>query len=127
MCKLLGGDALPQLVVPRRNEMIRWIFVFLVSLMFLSSARATLGRKERPDIYKHIVLPRLSASVVAVNDDFRITATTEVLLDGRPCRYERIPQGASIIFLETTTNLSKEIVKIHFRTSRSSSSSSNPK
>ena len=36
-------------------------------------------------------------------------------LDGRPCRYEDVPDGATIILLETATNWSKEIVKIHFQ------------
>ena len=107
--------------------MIRWILVLLVSLMFLPSASATLGRKERPALHKYIDLPALSSIIAAANDDFRITTTTEVLLDGRPCRYERIPEGATIILLETATNVSKEIVKIHFRTSRRPSSTATPK
>ncbi|HEY7309253.1 MAG TPA: hypothetical protein VH643_07860 [Gemmataceae bacterium] len=50
------------------------------------------------------------------DDEFRITATTEVLLNGRPCRYEDVPDRATILHLETATNESKEILTIHFQT-----------
>lgn len=100
--------------------MIRWLTILLVWLLCLSSARASLERKEHRAPVKSLF--SLSASA-AKNDDFRITASTEVLLDGRPCRYEKVPDGATIVLLETITNESKEISRIHFRSPKRPSSS----
>lgn len=104
--------------------MIRWMLVLLVSVMCLTPASASLDRKEPRALPKDLpiksvrLLPTATAS-----DDFRITTATEVLLDGRPCRYEQVPNSASIILLETTSNESKEITRIHFSSTRRPSSS----
>ena len=105
--------------------MIRWMMILLVSLLSLSPAHASLDRKERPAGNKLLSIKSLfSLSAASPKDDeFRITEKTEVLLDGRPCRYERIPNGATIILLEIVTNESKEIARIHFRSPRRSASS----
>jgi hypothetical protein len=46
-----------------------------------------------------------------------VTPQTEVLLDGRPCRYELIPAGAVITFAEVDLD-GKTLVRIHFRRPR---------
>jgi hypothetical protein len=48
-------------------------------------------------------------------DGFVITAQTEVLLDGRPCRYDDVPDGAAIVQLEVAAD-GKTVLKVHFRT-----------
>lgn len=99
--------------------MIRWMLVLLVSLLSLSSVQASLGRKARPAVDKSIPLKSVaSLPAASSNGEFQITPTTEVLLDGHPCRYEQIPDSAIITLLEIATNESKEIVRIHFRSSR---------
>lgn len=108
--------------------MMRWVLVFLASATILSPATATLSRKQRPDVRKNLP-PKIIESFARVpaSDDFRVTAKTEVLLNGRPCRYEEVPDGATILLLETATNESKEILKIHFQTgSRGASSKAAP-
>jgi hypothetical protein len=102
--------------------MIRWMTILLVSLFYFSPACASLERKECP---KNELIPikSLLSSVAATNDEFRITEKTEVLLDGRPCRYEQVPEGAVIVLLETVSNESKEIARIHFRSPRQPASS----
>jgi hypothetical protein len=101
--------------------MIRWMLVLLVSLLCLSPVHASLARKKHPSIDKSIPTKAVSPLPAAsANDEFRITSATEVLLDGRPCRYEQVPNNAVIILLETTSNESKEIARIHFRTPRRS-------
>ena len=105
--------------------MARWMATLLVSLLFLSSASASLDRRERPAVSKLASLESLftSASASAKNDEYRITEKTEVLLDGRPCRYEQIPNNATIVLMETLTSESKEITRIHFRSGRRPTSS----
>lgn len=106
--------------------MIRSIIVlFVVAMLSISSARASLDRKEDLAGRKLIRIRSLfSLSVDRAKDDaFRITSQTEVLLDGRPCSFDRIPKGATIVLLETITNESKEITRIHFRSPRRSDTS----
>jgi hypothetical protein len=98
--------------------MNRFLLVLFVSLTCLSPATASLARKAPSEIKKNLPLEILKPFCSAVsNDEFRLTATTEVLLDGRPCRYNEVPPGATILLLELASNESKEIVKVHFQTS----------
>jgi hypothetical protein len=97
--------------------MVRWVLPLLASVTVLSPAIASLSRKQRPPVPKNLPDKAIESLVrVPSSDEFRITATTEVLLNGRPCRYEDVPDGATILLLETATNESKEILKIHFQT-----------
>jgi hypothetical protein len=47
--------------------------------------------------------------------DFVLTHETEVFLDGKPCRYDKIPARASIIKMEVAAD-KKTVLKVHFRT-----------
>jgi hypothetical protein len=108
---------------PRRSDsMTRWLTTLFVALLYLCPVRACLERKELLTDNKFLALKVLSF-VAAKDDDFRITEKTEVLLDGRPCRYEQVPDGAVIVLLETVSNESKEIARIHFRSPRRPASS----
>lgn len=99
--------------------MIRWMLLLLVTTLSFSPVEASLGRKARPPIDQGIPIKTVaSLSAVSGSDEFRITAATEVRLDGRSCRYEEVPNSATIILLETASTESKEIVRIHFRSSR---------
>jgi hypothetical protein len=101
--------------------MLRSLSPLCIVLLTLSSTTASFERKLPHAMMKEIPLGSVrSVPTVAANDDFRITAATEVLLDGHPCPYARIPNNATIILLETTTNESKQIVRIHFRTGQPS-------
>jgi hypothetical protein len=44
----------------------------------------------------------------------RVTEETEVLLDGRPCRYEEVPRGAVITFLAIAADR-QTIRAVHFQ------------
>ena len=46
---------------------------------------------------------------------FAVTATTEVLLDGRPCLYASVPANATIVRIEVAAD-KKTAIKILFRT-----------
>ncbi len=47
--------------------------------------------------------------------EYRLTNETEILLDGKPCRYEAIPANARIIRMEVGAD-KKTVLKILFRT-----------
>jgi len=49
--------------------------------------------------------------------DFQITEETEVLLDGKACRYDQVPSGSVITNLEVTAD-KKVILRIHFRSGK---------
>lgn len=99
--------------------MFRSVLILFTAFLSLSPAYASLESKDHLSGNKPIPIPR-SASLPIANASYRITPSTEVLLDGRPCRYEQIPNSAIITLLETTSNYSNEIVRIHFRTARRS-------
>jgi hypothetical protein len=107
--------------------MFRSLLVLLITCVSFSSATAALDRHWLKAKEKDIPFRTVRSAPTAANDDFRITAATEVLLDGRPCPFERVPNNATIIFLETTTNESKEIARIHFRTGRPAASPTSAK
>src|SRR5437016_7075696 len=48
---------------------------------------------------------------------FIITDDTEVRVDGRPCKYENLPQGAEVILVDVAKD-KKTIRKIHFRSKK---------
>ncbi len=96
--------------------MLRCALGLLLTLAGISSATASVNHKQALSTEKNIPLRSVRSLPAAGDlDTFRITKATEVLLDGRPTSYERIPKSATIILLETTTNESKEISRIHFR------------
>ena len=47
--------------------------------------------------------------------EFVVTHRTEVLLNGKPFKYEEIPSHASIVWMEVAED-KKTVLKIHFRT-----------
>jgi hypothetical protein len=104
----------------RISGTMRWIAPLFVSSLVLSSASASLDRREPTALTGRIPHRAIlsSSGPVEKNDEYRITQDTEVLLDGRPCRFEQVPKDATIVLLETITNESKEISRIHFRSAR---------
>jgi hypothetical protein len=50
-------------------------------------------------------------------DQYQITDQTEVILDGRSCRYAEVPAGAGIIKMEVAGD-GTTVLKIHFRSRR---------
>jgi hypothetical protein len=48
---------------------------------------------------------------------FLLTDQTEVLLDGRPCRYQDVPAGASIVGMDVAAD-KRTVLKVHFRTKK---------
>jgi hypothetical protein len=46
--------------------------------------------------------------------DFAVTHGTELLLNGKPCRYQDVPADARIVHMEVAADR-KTVLKIHFR------------
>jgi hypothetical protein len=46
--------------------------------------------------------------------DYVLTTRTEVFLNGKPCAYEKVPAGASIILMEVARD-HKTVLKVYFR------------
>lgn len=97
--------------------MIRYILVLLICMISLPSARAMLtprndlaARREKYPCPFVELIPAL-----AQDPAYRITEQTEVMLDGRKCRYEEVPTIAKIIFMEIESEESKVILRIHFQ------------
>ena len=57
------------------------------------------------------------ATARETNSEFILTDRTEVLLNGKPCRYADIPGDARIVVLEVAADR-KTVLKIHFRTGK---------
>jgi hypothetical protein len=51
----------------------------------------------------------------APQSEFILTVGTAFLLNGKPCRYEEIPDYASIVQMDVAAD-KKTVLKIHFRT-----------
>ncbi len=92
-----------------------------ISLVSVASASLT-PRKERPLLGAEV--PRVQAAKVAAEaaghgaaSEFMVTEQTEVLLDGKACRYQDVPQQATILRMEVAPDR-KTVLRIHFRTGK---------
>jgi hypothetical protein len=70
----------------------------------VAPARTPLPSAERPE-----------ALAGRGGSDFVVTERTEVLLNGKPCRYETVPPGATIVQMEVAAD-GKTVLKVQFRT-----------
>jgi hypothetical protein len=104
--------------------MLRPATALVVLLCCLSSATATVsGRKDLSAFDKTppAALKTFPAQLVETasarhdREQFLLTEETEVLLDGRPCKYQEVPRNVNIILLEVGSD-KKTILRIHFQT-----------
>jgi hypothetical protein len=105
--------------------MTRLALALTVLFSILSSAKATLAPridsftsgKELParvaKAISAVVLP--TTPLDGQKDEYRITDQTEVVLDGRACRYRDVPNNATIVKMEVAGD-KRTVVKIYFRT-----------
>jgi hypothetical protein len=105
--------------------MTRLVFTLTILFATVSPAKATLAPridsftsgKELParvaKVLSAAVLP--AAPLDGQKDEYRITDQTEVVLDGRPCKYRDVPNNAAIVKMEVAGD-KRTVVKIYFRT-----------
>jgi hypothetical protein len=97
--------------------MSRLALALCALLGLVSPAFATLSprRAEAPGPISQAqadLVPKLTAQEPRA--EYQVTDRTEVLLNGRPCRYQDVPGAASIILMEVSPDKTT-ILKIHFR------------
>jgi hypothetical protein len=104
--------------------MIRLALALAVWIGFVTAAPATLAaRKDDPLFekgaphFQAAKAPATALSVVAERSqgpNYVVTEETEVLLNGKPCRYKEVPANASILRMELGPD-NKTVLKLHFR------------
>ena len=101
------------------------VLVAWMDLVSVGSASLT-PRKESPRADKEVLWARASnlaarapeaAAAPGTKSEFVLTDQTEILLNGKPCKYEEIPGHARIERMEVAAD-KKTVLKIHFRTRR---------
>jgi hypothetical protein len=107
--------------------MIRLTLALAIGMSFVSGVSASLAPPREPLRFGKVLPaaqasklpagPRMEESEPSTTPEFLLTAQTEVLLNGKPCKYELIPGHARIVLLELAAD-NKTVRKIHFRTGR---------
>ena len=97
--------------------MIRCVLTLLTSIALLPSANAMVTpHKDFSPLREKDYHPFVKPVVARVQDrPYKITEQTEVLLDGRKCSYQEVPNTAKIIFMELDSEMSRGILRIHFQ------------
>jgi hypothetical protein len=93
-------------------------------MSFVSIASASLAPRRESHALREPVLNRQITQEVTwvlepagegeIASEFLVTEGTEVLHNGKPCKYRDIPPSASIVRMEVDTD-KKTVLKIHFR------------
>jgi len=111
--------------------MIRLALALAVWVGFVTAAPASLAARKDGRLFgkeaPHVPAAKAPAAALAVvaerapaSDDYVVTEGTEVLLNGKPCRYQAVPNNASILRMELGPD-NKTVLKIHFRTAPATS------
>jgi hypothetical protein len=97
--------------------MVAWMsFAAIASASLTPRKEPTPLRNEAPKVQDAM----LSAAALELalgpktTPEFVVTDQTEILLDGKPCRYEAVPAHAVIVRMEVSED-KKTVLKIHFR------------
>jgi hypothetical protein len=107
--------------------MTRLILALAAWISLVSVASASLSPRKEPLLPRN-TLPQAPAAKPAAGgpeqvagqetrSEFVVTDRTEVLLDGRPCRYEEVPGNARVVRMEVAAD-KKTVLTIHLRTGK---------
>lgn len=100
--------------------MIRTAVILAFFLFGFSPALASISWNAEASPWKELVLhrpkPKAETAKKTINPDtpFKMTADTEVQLDGETCTYDAVPRDAIVIFIELAAD-EETIHRIHFR------------
>jgi hypothetical protein len=101
--------------------MNRIVWTLAVWLGWVSVSAASLTPRTETSTFGENDVPlRLAAKICAqaaeqvAKSPYVLNERTEILLDGKPCKYENVPASASIIRMETAAD-HKTVLKIYFR------------
>jgi hypothetical protein len=108
--------------------MARLTITLAAWLSIVSLASASLALRRDPPLFRkdpaRAQPPRRTAQADGVlpagrdrgvGSDFVVTERTEVLLNGKPCKYADVPGHATIVRMELAAD-GKTVLKVHFRT-----------
>jgi hypothetical protein len=105
--------------------MNRLILVLAAWMSLVSTVSASLTpRKEPAPLREEVRLVLPVKSLLAAQEqgvaresesEFVVTERTEILLNGKPCKYEEVPRHSSIVKMEVAAD-KKTVRRIHFRT-----------
>jgi hypothetical protein len=95
-----------------------YAFALLAALVLALPARASMQRRPAPDCEVQFDAKKGAEQdareAARRGPELLLTEATEVLLDGKACRYADVPETAEIVLLEVSADRT-EIRKIHFR------------
>jgi hypothetical protein len=107
--------------------MTRLTLALAVWISLVAAASASLApRKDRPPVGPDappVLADKLSAPASrqaaggGLASEYAVTERTEILLDGKPCRYEDVPEQARITKMEVAPDR-KTVLRIHFRSGK---------
>jgi hypothetical protein len=102
--------------------MTRLALVLALTFTCLPAASASLAppSRERTRTGSQELLRQAAQSprpAAPEQKDFVITSKTEVMLDGRACRYEDVPAHATVTVLEVAADR-RTLMRIHFTTKK---------
>jgi hypothetical protein len=96
--------------------MMRSLFTLIICLALVSSARATLSPVHRSSLHEREPRALVSSLPARIGDSpYRVTEQTEVKLNGRTCKFHEVPSTAKIILMEIDSDVSRNILRIHFQ------------
>jgi hypothetical protein len=82
-----------------------------------ATARGTRSEVPPAQAARLSALAREQAAAPEAPSEFVMTEQTEVLLNGKPCKYAEVPGHARIVRMELGAD-NKTVLKIHFRTGK---------
>ena len=106
--------------------MIRLTIALAVWIGLVSVAPASLAPRREPRIGNGLLAqasrrstqvvqqPARKAARAEAQPEYVLTQETEVLLDGKPCKYEDVPATASIVKMEVAADR-KTVLRVRFR------------
>jgi hypothetical protein len=106
--------------------MTRLTLALAVWIGFVSVGWASLAPRKESEWTREVSLLRNARHTAKVLDptaarearpQFNVTKQTEVLLNGKPCRYQDVPSHATIIQMEVAAD-KKTVLRVYFRTQK---------
>lgn len=92
-------------------------FAIFVCLLSAASASPSMRKVTAPLLVAEKSVSQRSITMPAWSSDFQMLDNTDILLDGKPCKYVQVPASATIHTLEVAADR-KTILKIHFRSQK---------
>jgi hypothetical protein len=107
--------------------MSRLLLTLAAWLIFLSVGSASLAPRKEAPVFANGVAPALApklttdtleqAAGTGSRSEYAMTERTEVVLNGKPCKYADVPAHARIVKMDVAAD-KKTVLRIYFRTAK---------